>query len=84
LAGGRLPELGLKLKEPLIQRENPMEEIMEKLSRLDAEDRQKISDFIAILLEQNKYDGLRKEIAERRAEIERRDVLSHDEFWADA
>lgn len=53
-------------------------------SLLDAADRQKISDFIAILLEQNKYEGLRKEVAERRAEIERGDVLTHDELWANS
>ena len=61
-----------------------MEEIMENFSRLDNEDRQKILDFIEILLEQSKYENLRKEIENRRAEIHRGEVLTHEELWADA
>lgn len=60
-----------------------MEEITENFSRLDEEDRQKILDFIEILLEQSKYENLRKEIENRLAEIHRREVLTHEGLNSD-
>lgn len=51
--------------------------------KLDSEDKQKIIYFGRILLRQKKYKKLKKELEERLDEIERREVLSHEEVWKD-
>jgi len=57
--------------------------IIEKVSLLNNEDKNKILEFTNILLKQNKYNKLRKEIEDRRGEIKRGEILSHEEIWQD-
>ncbi len=54
---------------------------LNKLDNLDQEDREKIEYFIKLLMNQNKYKKLQKEIEERRNEIKNGEILSHDEIW---
>ncbi|MEK7396966.1 MAG: hypothetical protein AAB116_08525 [Candidatus Poribacteria bacterium] len=58
-----------------------MEKVMEVVSLLNDEDKKKILELANILLKQNKYSKLRKEIEVRRDEIKRGEVLSHEEVW---
>jgi len=60
-----------------------MEKVIEVVSLLNNEDKEKILEFANILLKQNKYNKLRKEIEARRDEIKRGEVLSHEEIWQD-
>ena len=55
----------------------------EVLEMLDEPDREKVKYFARILLKQEKYKSLKKEIEERRKEVSEGEVLSHDEFWKD-
>jgi len=52
-------------------------------NKLDSEDKQKVIHFCRILLKQKKYKKLKKELEERLDEIERGEVLSHEEVWKD-
>ena len=56
-------------------------ENLDILSKLDPEDKEKIIYFAKILLEQEKYQKLRKEIEERKKEIEKGEILTHEEIW---
>ncbi|MDQ1328458.1 MAG: hypothetical protein QG641_1743 [Candidatus Poribacteria bacterium] len=60
-----------------------MEKVIEVVSLLNNEDKKKILELANILLKQNKYNKLRKEIEARRNEVERGEVLSHEEIWQD-
>lgn len=60
-----------------------MEKLVEKVSLLDDEDRNKILELANILLKQSKYSKLRKEVEVRRNEIKRGEILSHEEIWQD-
>jgi len=51
------------------------------LKKLDREDREKIIYFAKILLRQEKYQKLKKEIEERKKEIEKGEILTHEEIW---
>ncbi len=51
------------------------------LTKLDAEDREKIIYFANLLLKQKKYQKLREEIEERKKEIEKGEVFTHEEIW---
>ena len=51
------------------------------LTKLEAEDKEKIIYFAKLLLKQKKYQKLRKEIEERKKEIERGEVFTHEEIW---
>ncbi len=51
------------------------------LTKLDAEDRKKIIYFANLLLKQKKYQKLREEIEERKKEIEKGEVFTHEEIW---
>ncbi len=51
------------------------------LTKLDAKDREKIIYFANLLLKQKKYQKLRKEIEERKKEIERGEIFTHEEIW---
>ncbi len=48
---------------------------------LDDEDKKKLEYFARLLLRQEKYHALQKEIDDRRKEIENGEKLSHDDFW---
>ena len=50
------------------------------ISLLDNEDRKILSKFADILLKQDKYNRLRKEIEIRRNEVKKGEVLSHEEL----
>ena len=56
-------------------------ETLEILKNLDPEDKEKILYFAKILLKQEKYQKLRKEIEERKKEIEKREIFTHEEIW---
>ncbi len=51
------------------------------LERLDKDDKDKLSYFIDILLDQSKYRKLKKEISMRRNEIEKGETLTHEDIW---
>ncbi|OAG27009.1 hypothetical protein [Thermodesulfatator autotrophicus] len=51
------------------------------LSKLDPEDKEKIIYFAKILLKKEKYQKLKKEIEQRKKEIEKGEVLTHEEIW---
>jgi len=51
------------------------------IEQLDEGDRYKIKYFIKLLIQQEKYNKLKKEIQSRRKEIEHGEVLTHDEIW---
>ena len=51
------------------------------IEQLDEGDRYKIRYFIKLLIQQEKYNKLKKEIQSRRKEIEHGEVLTHDEIW---
>ena len=50
-------------------------------SQLDKDDQEKIQYFIQLLLRQSKYEKLKGEIAQRREEIAKGEVLTHKEIW---
>jgi hypothetical protein len=50
------------------------------IGRLDKDDKEKVSYFIRLLLKKSKYQALKKELAERRQEIESDETLSHEEI----
>ena len=51
------------------------------LTKLDAEDREKIMYFANLLLKHKKYQKLREEIEKREKEIERGEIFTHEEIW---
>ena len=51
------------------------------LKKLDKNDQERIMYFLKLLLKQSKYRKLKQEIAMRREEIKRGDVLAHNEIW---
>lgn len=51
------------------------------LEKLDNSDKEKVEYFVQLLLRQEKYKSLQKEIGERRKEVSIGEVLSHEEFW---
>lgn len=51
------------------------------IEQLDEGDRYKIKYFIKLLIQQEKYNKLKKEIQSRRKEIEHGEVLTHHEIW---
>lgn len=56
-------------------------ENLDILSKLNPEDKEKIIYFAKILLRQEKYQKLKKEIEERKKEIEKGEILTHEEIW---
>ncbi len=56
-------------------------ENLDILNKLDPEDKEKIIYFAKILLKKEKYQKLRKEIEERKKEIEKGEILTHEEIW---
>jgi len=60
-----------------------MERVMEIISLLGDKDKEKILEFADVLIKQNKYNKLRKEIENRQDEIKRGEVLTHEEIWQD-
>jgi len=56
-------------------------ENLDILSKLNPEDKEKIIYFAKILLRQKKYQKLKKEIEERKKEIEKGEILTHEEIW---
>ncbi len=55
---------------------------MRLIERLDKEDREKVAYFLKLLLEQAKYRRTKAEVSERRAEVERGEILTHAEIWS--
>ena len=51
------------------------------LEKLDKEDKEKVSYFARLLLNQSKYQELKEEISIRREEINRGETLTHDDVW---
>ncbi len=52
--------------------------IIEKLDKVDQE---KITYFLNLLLNKSKYKKLKEEISMRRDEIDKGEILNHDEIW---
>jgi len=55
---------------------------LDVINNLQKEDQKKISYFVNLLLKEEKYKKLRKEISLRKKEIKKRNVLTHDEIWS--
>ncbi len=51
--------------------------------KLSPGDRDLLRRFIKTLLKKERYAQLRKEIEDRRKEIEKGEYLTHEEFWRD-
>ncbi len=51
------------------------------LSKLKPEDKEKIVFFSRILLRQEKYQKLKRKIEEREKEIREGETFTHDEIW---
>ena len=51
------------------------------LKKLDPEDQEKALYFAKLLLEQQKYKKLKEEIEIRKKEIEKGEILTHEEIW---
>ena len=51
------------------------------IQKLDSKDQEKIQYFLKILLDQKKYEKLKKELEQRRTEIKKGQTLTHDEIW---
>lgn len=54
---------------------------MNIIEKLDQEDKDKVSYFLRLLLNQSKYQTLKKEIALRREEIQHSETLTHEAIW---
>jgi hypothetical protein len=54
---------------------------MNEISRLDYEDKKKISYFANILLRKSKYKKMKNEITQARREITDGETVSHDAIW---
>ncbi len=52
------------------------------INNLQKEDQMKISYFVDLLLKKDKYKKLKKEIALRKREVKKGDVLTHEEIWS--
>ncbi len=50
--------------------------------KLDTEDQKKAEYFLKLLLEQSKYRKTKAELMERREEVRRGEILTHDEIWS--
>lgn len=55
---------------------------LDVINNLQKEDQKKISYFVNLLLKEDKYKKLRKEISLRKKEIKKRNILTHDEIWS--
>jgi len=51
------------------------------IEKLDNSDQEKIRYFLRLLISKDKYKKLRQEIEERRKEIVKGEVLTHNEIW---
>jgi len=51
------------------------------LEKLDNVDKEKVSYFIRLLLNQSKYRKLKEELFLRRKEIQQGETLTHDNVW---
>jgi len=51
------------------------------IENLEIEDKEKISYFIKLLLNKSSYQKLREEISDRREEINKEEILTHENIW---
>ena len=58
-----------------------METLEGLIDKLDKKDKEKVIIFAKELLKQKKYAKLRKELSERRKQIEKGEVLTHKDIW---
>ena len=54
---------------------------MQIFEKLDPDDQKKVAYFLELLIEQSKYRKTKTEVAERRTEIQKGEVLTHEEIW---
>ena len=54
---------------------------MDIINRLEDDDKGKIEYFVNLLIHQSKYRVLKKEIQERRKEIQAEEVMTHNDIW---
>ena len=55
---------------------------MKIFEQLDQEDQEKVHYFLKLLIEQSKYRKTKAEVLERRSEIQKGEVLTHEEIWS--
>ena len=55
---------------------------MEIFEKLDQEDQEKVRYFLKLLIEQSKYRKTKAEVLERRSEVQKGEVLTHEEIWS--
>ena len=51
------------------------------IEKLDKADQEKITYFVKLLLNKSKYEKLKEELSMRRDEIDKGEILNHDEIW---
>ena len=56
-------------------------ELFNAIKKLDGDDRDKIMYFVNLLIKKEKYDKLKKDISNRRLEIESGETITHDDIW---
>ena len=54
---------------------------MDIINRLEDDDKGKIEYFVNLLIHQSKYRVLKKEIQERRKEIQAGEIIKHNDIW---
>ena len=54
---------------------------MDIINRLEDDDKGKIEYFVTLLIHQSKYRVLKKEIQERRKEIQAGEIIKHNDIW---
>ncbi len=55
---------------------------MKIFEQLDQEDQEKVHYFLKLLIEQSRYRKTKAEVLERRSEIQKGEVLTHEEIWS--
>ena len=55
---------------------------MKIFEKLDQEDQEKVNYFLKLLIEQSKYRKTKAEVLERRSEVQKGEVLTHEEIWS--
>ncbi len=55
---------------------------MKIFEKLDQEDQEKVNYFLKLLIEQSKYRKTKAEVLERRSEVQKGKVLTHEEIWS--
>ena len=76
-------ELSVRVRNNSISVRGKVMSILKRdiINRLEEEDKGKIEYFVTLLIHQSKYRVLKKEIEERRKEIQAGEVMTHNDIW---